>query len=96
MTAENTKALKDIPSAEPKWIPVSESLPEKDRYIDFYKCLVAVRCTSRNDVCDSITAYFDGKHFYRNRYDRAFISEVKAWMPLPQPYKAESEDKDDL
>ena len=77
-----------------KWIPVSERLPDKDKYIDFYKCLVAVNCTSRNDICDSFTAYFDGKHFYMHLYDRAIISGVKAWMPLPESYKVESEDKE--
>ena len=74
------------------WIPCSKRLPNKDKYTDFYKCLVAMRCTSRNDICDTVTAYFDGKHFYRHLYDAVFISGVEAWMPLPEPYKAESEE----
>ena len=89
------KALPPVTPAEKvgRWIPVSERLPEKDRYTDFYKCLVAVAvsCTSRNTICDSFTAYFDGKHFYSHLYDKAIISGVKAWMPLPEPYKAETE-----
>ena len=78
---------------EPRWTPISEGLPNKDKYTDFYKCLVAVRYTSRHDICDSITAYYDGKHFYANRYDTISIPGVKAWMPLPEPYKAESENE---
>ena len=72
-----------------QWIPVSERLPEKDKYTEFYECLVAVPYTSRHNVCKTVSAYFNGKHFYRNRFDRAFISEVKAWMPLPESYKGE-------
>ena len=87
------KALEQEPKTG--WIPVSERLPEKDRYTDFYKCLVAVRCTSRNTICDSFTAYFDGKHFYSGRFDTAIISGVKAWMPLPKPYEPqERSDKE--
>ena len=81
---------------EPRWIPISERMPNKDRYIDFYKCLVAVSCTSRNDICDSFTAYFDGKHFYRHLYDKAIISGVKAWMPMPTPYEPQEGVKNDI
>ena len=89
------KQLPSVTPQEPKtghWIPVTERLPNKDRYIDFYKCLVAVSCTSRNDICDSFTAYFDGKHFYRHLYDRAIISGVNAWMPLPTPYEPQESE----
>ena len=88
-------AIKAI-EQEPRWIPISERMPNKDRYIDFYKCLVAVSCTSRNDICDSFTAYFDGKHFYRHLYDRAIISGVKAWMPMPTPYEPQEGVKNDI
>ena len=78
-------------SQESKWIPVSEGLPKKDKYKDFCKCLIAVDCTTRHNICDTFTAYFDGKHFYRDRYVRNyFISGVKAWMPLPEPYEVET------
>ena len=88
------RAIKAI-EQEPRWIPISERMPNKDRYIDFYKCLVAVSYTSRNDICDSFTAYFDGKHFYRHLYDRAIISGVKAWMPMPTPYEPQEGVKND-
>lgn len=85
--AEWLKELKQL-REQTQWIPVSERLPEKEKegYIDFYKCLVAVKCTSRNDIYDSFTAYFDGEHFYEHLYDRAFISGVKAWQPLPRTF----------
>ena len=85
------KRLKELKQLreQTQWIPVSERLPEKDKYTEFYECLVAVPYTSRHNVCKTVSAYFNGKHFYRNRFDRAFISEVKAWMPLPESYKGE-------
>ena len=70
---------------------MNDKLPNKDSYLDFYKCLVAVSCTSNNNICDTFTAYFDGGHFYSHLYDKKSISNVKAWMPLPESYKEERE-----
>ena len=56
---------------EPKWIPVSERLPEED---DLYLI------TFDNGEID-LVAFDRGDFSY---------SGVIAWMPLPQPYKAES------
>ena len=77
----------DMPPVNPKqkWIPVSERLPEKDKYTDFYKCMVARLYTSRSNTCDICIAYFDGKRFLS--YDsHGIVSGVKAWMPLPELY----------
>ncbi len=78
---------------QPNWTPISEGLPKKDRYAEFYKCLIAVDCTTRHNICDTQTAYFDGKHFYTNRYDRSFVEGVKAWMPLPESYIEREKEK---
>ena len=88
------RGIHALPSVQPKqgWTPISESLPNIEKYVDFYKCLVAVNYTSHHNICDSVIAYFDGKHFFRNVHDRVFISGVKAWMPLPEPYKTENEE----
>ena len=60
-----------------KWIPVSERLPEIGQYI----------------LCSLIKAK-DVKHrVIICEYKReVWWSYVTAWMPLPQPYKGESED----
>ena len=73
--------ISELPSVTPKseWIPVSERLPEE-------YCL----------FCD-----IDGDVYYGHIYDKKWwaegqndrIKNVTAWMPLPQPYKAESEGK---
>ena len=59
----------------PRWIPVSEKLPEENGGY-----LVTVK---RGYVT---TALWVG--------NAENWKEVTAWMPLPEPYKAESEDKE--
>ncbi len=69
---------------EPKWIPVSEGFPETNDDVlvyDGYYIFIAWNYGSekghRWDSCDD---YFVGS------------SSIIAWMPLPEPYKAESEE----
>ena len=59
---------------ESEWIPVSERLPEEDtRY------LVTTSGTN-NDIID--IAYYTEGIWHK-------ASRIKAWMPLPEPYKEE-------
>ena len=68
-----------------RWIPVSERLPENHKRVIVF------------DVFDSIyigefiddEENWGGKHFI-NEYGMHSKS-VEAWMPLPEPYKAESD-----
>lgn len=68
-----------------EWIPVSERLPEKNLWV-----LVTVK---RYGYCyleimrrhNYKEAWTDGSSFY--------TYEIIAWMPLPEPYKAESEEE---
>lgn len=75
-----------------EWIPVSERLPEKDMH-----CLVSVGKLYLTQIAiySDLMGTIDHKIFYQGNYgygDFNDITEyVKAWMPLPEPYKAESE-----
>ena len=59
-----------------RWIPVSERLPEK----------TGLYLVNIGDLVT--TANFDGHNFRTHAMVR-LVSD--AWMPLPEPYKAESE-----
>ena len=73
---------------EMKWIPVTERLPE-----DTFAKLVTTKIdfpANKGFVTD-VANYIDGKwYFYRSRIE--ICLEITAWMPLPDPYKEESED----
>lgn len=72
-----------------EWIPVSERLPEPPREnptLD-YKPL-EVYLVSVSDEGYPIRAFWDGKNFGTGM----FKLDVKAWIPLPEPYK-ENEDE---
>lgn len=101
---------------EPRWIPVSERLPETTKYVgegeykwyESEKCLIwfaneyAVATFNKDELTDeeddSDGFYVVDRHYWYgldsvdgNTYP---YNDVIAWMPLPQPYKAESEDKE--
>ena len=65
-----------------EWISVSERMPEYDEDIII---------THEGSMGQPITSvsYFDGD--FRTEDGDGYFSEVVAWMPLPEPYKAESE-----
>lgn len=76
-----------------RWIPVAERLPE-----EAFGCLVTVEeddiYGEPHRVIYPDFVGYDGKTW--NDADGETIPfEVIAWMPLPQPYKSESEDKGD-
>lgn len=76
-----------VPSAQ-QWIPCSERLPKKDgRY--WVWCEIFIVPDHVDDPCSyygSREASYLGGHWYGDS-----IGEVIAWMPLPEPYKAEKE-----
>ena len=75
------KILHDMPSVTParpksEWIPVSERLPEWGERV----------LTIDND------GDYEINHIMDDEYDEWFYDyDIIAWMPLPEPYKAESE-----
>ena len=88
--AEWLKELKQL-RGQARWIPVSERLPNHDEYIKNNGLFI---------VSDGNRSYSE---WYDNLYDKRRFGEptmsgfhvdraVTAWMPLPEPYKAESEE----
>ena len=68
-----------------KWIPISERLPDKN---------VEVLVTTEWD-CITIGEMFSiNDWFIHEGATNADIDDIKAWMPLPKPYKAEGSDKE--
>lgn len=75
------------------WIPVNERLPE-----DAFSCLVTILDTDlrTQDEFENILPYmvgYDGETWI-NFCGEPIPFEVVAWMPLPEPYKAEMESEE--
>lgn len=66
---------------EPKWIPISERLPK-------FNDIVLASSDSDYPELRVILTVYSAEEFW-------FNGKIKAWMPLPEPYKEESEVKDD-
>ena len=61
-----------------RWIPVTEDLPEEGTFV--------LASYNSDEGPDVVMTYYNKYGFTRGL--------MTAWMPLPQPYKAESEDKE--
>lgn len=64
--------------SEPRWIPVSERLPDKPNIY-----------TVTDHKGDVVRYVYDNNESSKKYWKRC----AKAWMPLPEPYKAKSEKK---
>lgn len=82
--------IKELPSVTPqqtRWIPVSERLPEDKTYV-----LTTIKVHNR--IAHVRSGWYEDGFFFNDNGDtwKTTDMEVKAWMPLPQPYKTESEE----
>ena len=100
--------IRNLPSVNPSpcdWIPVSERLPEKRG-----SYLVTQKAIFPGHILRRIVGYalnlhdvdeydFKGKkrpgwYEYDIEWGYRELEDITAWMPLPEPYKAESEGKE--
>ena len=66
---------KGYEDGKPRWIPVSERLPEEEK---------VVLCHCRANIIETL-AYYDGLwQGYNGSYMKGFVTH---WMPLPEPPK---------
>ena len=70
--------LNGLPS-QPKWIPVTEALPEE-------KEMVLITNNKGHVRCGQYQGTFDDKN-YRWWWKHNTLETVIAWMSLPEPYK---------
>ena len=97
--ADEAKQMAIEVMEQTRWIPVSERLPEEyGEYLISWICdqqkkpLIAIsECEVTNTWNDRL-GVFDVNWLY-DEYMSAYTNiKVIAWMPLPEPYKAESEE----
>ena len=75
---------------EPQWIPCSKRMPDTNGVYN------VTRKISDGFVCRNIsdTCYYDGSNTWhddtRVNHERRYITDVIAWMPLPEPWKGET------
>jgi hypothetical protein len=91
------------PSAQPElmWIPVSEEMPENEEIPENEYVFISKKPTKISGSKWSVGIAIrtadprSGKIQWRDSgFGVIQDDKVLAWMPLPQPYKAESEDKE--
>ncbi len=93
--------IDEVLEQEPRWIPVSERLPNKNQWVlvttEDYQKLVEIMCyqgirIGRRDVGNGWEEYEYPS--WTSGHGDIQSSHPKAWMPLPKVYKAESEDEE--
>lgn len=82
-------AADEYAEEQTRWIPVSERLPEAGEYVGE----VAKYYLVQNEYGDMMVARYTHSGHWRQIYQLEPIDdEIVAWMSLPEPYKAESEE----
>lgn len=88
---------------QPRWIPVSERVAEfpclacdifNQIFIPSGIVVLNNHCYEGKDFDFNVEKFLKGKEITSCSGKKYYVKprEITAWMPLPQPYKAESED----
>lgn len=93
--AKLNDAIDNAPTIESEqmWIPVSERLPEIGEHYVSDPCIVY--CSNGAYGFAELEENIFGQVGWNCERDDEYhepLGEVLAWMPLPEPYKGESED----
>ena len=84
--------IDELPSVTPKkdgWIPCSERLPKQNEFIDNVRKYYLVQ----DEYGDMYVATYTNRGWFS--IDNLYVLDgVVAWMPLPEPYRAESEGEE--
>ena len=81
----SAKWLAELPTAEPRWIPVTERLPERGVSV-----LISHVGYVSEDYLD-IDELIGAEYFWNNGINLGEELNNLAWMPLPEPWKGESD-----
>ena len=75
--------IEKLPSAEPKWIPVTERLPE-----EWWPVLGLIQfCDEKEPPAQQVLWYLGNGHWRETWRGDMIESAVTHWMPLPEPPK---------
>lgn len=78
--------LESLPSA-PRWIPVSERLPEEHKEEEIDVLCFTIHQTMLVASYGKLYPLSDEVGWITNEYNRLDVSSVLAWMPLPKLWK---------
>ena len=88
-------AIKSLPTAEPKWTPCSERLPDITDHHTSEPCIVY--CDNGAYTFAELEENIFGQVGWNCERDDEYheaVGVVLAWMPLPEPFKEESDETD--
>ena len=93
------EAIEDLPSAEPEqqWIPCSEMEPKKSgRYLCAHSGtgIVSPDYYTTQEQAEELFADPEDEYLDLEEYIGWTSKNVIAWMPLPEPYRAERRTDD--
>lgn len=80
--SNTSNALKPLDKAEERWIPCSERMPEEKK---------EVLISADGDLYIAEYEIDHGKGYWSEVIEYRNVTDVDAWMPLPEPYGGEQE-----
>lgn len=75
------------------WTPVAEALPEENDYKSCIECLDGAVWYFTENGTMGLGYYYKSTKAWATTDNLKTDGKVIAWIPIPEPYKAESEDK---